>query len=97
MSSPDMIINTPTREDYINVVTWAVNTSKYWCCGSTSIDEHQWLNHGVNMCIVFREDIISFCSASYARCFFATEIYNIEIFYKKIINNKYLMDKYNLR
>lgn len=94
---PTMIVFTPTLEEYIDVVKWSIGDGKYWCNGEKTINEWFWRNYENEMCIIFRNDTLSYSSLFFAKLNYKTEIYNTHTFYMEVMCSKYLGKRYNLR
>ena len=78
---PDMIIHTPTIEDYMIVISWVRDMKISWySAGSKSINKCCWDLHKDRTCIIIRHTM-RYCSKYYADCI-EKDILNMVQFYK---------------
>ena len=100
-----LIINTTTLEDYIKVVSWALDQDLVWETRSRSINEEYWHDFESETCIIIDVNI-SFCDIYYSRYFLgslvgrnATILGDMKHFYeysRKYYNNMF-GEKFGLR
>jgi len=92
-----MVINTPTLEDYKEVVEWAIDQNMRWNSGSRFINEDFW--ESSKTCIVIREGTLTYCDREYIIDNYDNDIFSMERFrenIRKSFRNKF-GKKYGLR
>jgi len=57
-----VVIHTPTVEDYIEVVRWAVDQRMHWMSGSGYVHTDYWQHYFSDTCIMIEDNILSYCS-----------------------------------
>ena len=81
----NIVIHTPTLEDYEDVVKYALSIGVKWANGSTSIYTEQWHTYKKVTCVHIFNTILLFSSYSY----FVDESYQIlDIYYIEEIKSK---------
>lgn len=91
-----MIINTKTSEDYIEVVSWAINQGMMWRNGDRSFYENYiWKEYGPETCIEIEDERLTYCSLEYVINNYETEILDMTQFRKHLIDK--FAKKFDLR
>lgn len=60
-----VVVNTPTPEDYEEVVTWATDQDKQWGSGGKNTHIKYWYYHGAETCVIIRDNEIAYCKMEY--------------------------------
>lgn len=78
-----IIIHTPTIEDYIEVLEWALDQNMLWNSGNDSIHEDYWYVNESETYVIIKNEILSYSRGSYILGNFKeTDIVNMTEFRK---------------
>lgn len=91
-----IIVHTPTLEDYIKVVEWAIDQGIIWASRSRHVHKDFWEVYRSKICIIIEDGKLLFCEKKHALNTYKTEILNIEQFTKEYTIN-WFRRKYDLK
>lgn len=97
-SNIEIIVHTPTIEDYIKVVSTTIDHGITWCDGDTSIMVENWAFNKTKTCIIIEYDVgLWYCRTEWAATAYpGIKIISREEFLKYIYRDRF-KNKYDLR
>lgn len=91
-------VNTPTLEDYLIVIEWALSQGMSWRSGDCSAHRYYWSSYFSKTYIVLSDNNIAFCSLEHAESRYKEYMIDVDKFYST--NNIHSFNtfgmKYNL-
>jgi len=97
-SKIEIIVHTPSIEDFVEVVSIAIKHGITWCDGDTNIGKSNWRFNRTKSCILIEEDVgLWHCNMEWATIKYPNiKISNKKEFLKYITRDKF-KNKYDLR
>lgn len=97
-----MIISTPSMEDYVDVVRWAIDQNMIWRNESTLIHRHYWREYRSDTCIIITNNELMYADADYCKRNYdpyEVDMFDMKQFYKYTREYHYekFREKYNLK
>ena len=81
----DLVVHTPTLEDYIRIITYLFSTGVAWSNGSTDIKREYWNLYKKNTCVHIRTRVGTCIPHAIYGCYTETGITTLSVndFYSK--------------